>query len=129
MRAAALLGAVEGALGVGFGLFILVLSASGQVRETVDFVAWRGAWMGPGTALIFFAFFGPVLAAGILLLKGKTWGRTIIIFLNFILLGCAWFAFTTHVLWVGVVFAVVGVVALVLCFHPRSNEWAVATFR
>lgn len=129
MRAAALLGAVEGALGVGFGIFILVLSLTGLVEETVDFVAWRGAWMGPGTALVFFAFFGPVLAAGILLLTGKTWGRTIIIFLNFILLGCAWFAFTTHVYSVGVVFLIVGLTALGLCFHPRSNEWAVATFR
>jgi peptidoglycan/LPS O-acetylase OafA/YrhL len=79
---------------------------------------------GYGTAAWFGILGGAVLAAGIGLLRGKRWGRSIAVIAQLLLLPVTWSLLTdSHQPVFGVLLGVVVIAALVLLFAPPSSRW------
>ena len=74
------IGVAECALGLGYGVFLLIRDLMGYRDEAAVISGW-------GTALWFLLIFGAVFAGAIMLLRGARWGRGPIIMLNLCLLG------------------------------------------
>jgi len=123
--AACVIALVEGVAGVGYGIFLIVRELMGaEDFSIVSDNATRAGLVGVGTAIMFLIFFGSLLAAGINLLRGGRWGRGLIVFINFLLLGCAYYAFTAGmVAWI-IILAGASIATLILSFHPRTLRWA-----
>ena len=128
-RIACYIAIAEGIIGIAFGIFLVVRGVTGNQGDSiVTDQASRAVAAGYGTAVLFFIFFGAVLAAGVSLLRGGRWGRGLIIFFNLILLGCAWYIVTAGLITIAIVVALIAICALVFSFHPKTLEWAKATY-
>jgi peptidoglycan/LPS O-acetylase OafA/YrhL len=114
VRRAGALVTLEGAAAVGFAIFLVVRGLLGYDQSVTS---------GYGTALWFAILGGAVLAAGIGLLLGQRWGRTIALMAQLLLLPVTWYVLTSH-RWVwGVVLGVVVVAALVMLFAGSTSRW------
>ncbi|WP_433606050.1 hypothetical protein [Prescottella agglutinans] len=114
VRRAGALVTLEGAAAVGFAIFLVVRGLLGYDQSVTS---------GYGTALWFVILGGAVLAAGIGLLLGQRWGRTIALMAQLLLLPVTWYVLTSH-RWVwGVVLGVVVVAALVMLFAGSTSRW------
>ncbi|GAB2628371.1 hypothetical protein GCM10027068_03290 [Prescottella soli] len=106
--------ALEGAAAVGFAIFLVVRGLLGYDQSVTS---------GYGTALWFAILGGAVLAAGVGLVLGQRWGRTIALMAQLLLLPVTWYVLTSHrVLW-GIVLGVVVVSALVMLFAGSTSRW------
>jgi len=114
VRRAGLLVALEGAVAVGFAIFLLVRGLLGYDQSVTS---------GYGTALWFAILGGAVLAAGVGLLLGQRWGRTIALMAQLLLLPVTWYVFTSHRWFWGVLLGAVVVSALVMLFAGSTSRW------
>lgn len=110
---------------------VLVFATIGVVRdirghEESDLVSDSATinWVGTGTAVFLWIVFGAAVFAAVWMMRGHQWGRGLIVFLQIIILGLAYFMFTAGVWWAGVLTAVSAIAALFLLFHRESLEWA-----
>src|SRR5699024_12737439 len=83
-------------------------------------------WVGTGTAVFLGLIFGAAIFAAVWMMRGHQWGRGLVIYLEIITLGLAYFMFTGGVALAGVITALSAVAALFFLFNPRSLEWAEA---
>lgn len=105
---------LEGAAAVGFAIFLVVRGLLGYDQSVTS---------GYGTALWFAILGGAVLAAGIGLLLGQRWGRTIALMAQLLLLPVTWYVLTSH-RWVwGIVLGAVVIAALVMLFAGSTSRW------
>ena len=81
-----------------------------------------------GTALFILFTFGPMAFGGINILRGNQWGRSIIVFMNVLLLGIAFYMFLGGATLLGTVTLLAAAITLVCALHPVSTEWATAAF-
>lgn len=79
---------------------------------------------GYGTALWFVLVGGGVLAGGWALITGRRWGRGIGVFANLLLLGVAWYVFTSHQVAYGIAVGVLAVITLGILLSPSAVHWA-----
>ncbi len=78
---------------------------------------------GYGTAAWFVIMGSGVVAAGVALWNGRRWGRGIAVFANLLLLGVAWYVYSSGQLRYAVLVGVVSVVVLALLFSPSVLHW------
>lgn len=83
---------------------------------------------GYGTAVWFAVLGGAVLAAGLALLLGRRWGRTIALVAQLLLLPVTWYVLTSHQMLWGIVLGSVVVSALVLLFVGSTSRWMAAGY-
>lgn len=114
VRGAGAVVTLEGAAAVSFAIFLLVRGLRGVDQSVTS---------GYGTAAWFAILGGAVLAAGIALLRGQRWGRTIALMAQLLLLPVTWYVITSHqVLW-GILLGIVVIGALVMLFAGSTSRW------
>lgn len=117
VRVAGWISAAQGLLGVGVAVALAIRAAGGHREETVVI-------SGYGTAVWFLILGGGLLAAGIGLLRGRRWGRGLVVIAELLLLFVAWYVGVGSKQYLaGVVLAVVSVVALGSLFRRDAIEW------
>jgi peptidoglycan/LPS O-acetylase OafA/YrhL len=120
VRAAGALVAVEGGLGVAVAVVLVIRGLLGHDQHQAN---------GYGTAAWFVVIGGAVLAAGVGLLRGRRWGRSIAVFAQLLLLPVIWSLLTdSHRPVLGVLAGIVVVAALALLLSPPFNRWIAAQY-
>ena len=120
VRIAGLIAAVQGFVGAGVAVALIIRAAAGHREETVVI-------SGYGTAVWFAILGGGLLAAGIGLLRGHRWGRGLVVIVELLLLFVAWYMGVGSRQYVaGIVLAAASVIALVCLFRRESIGWYAA---
>lgn len=129
MKLAAVVAIIEGAVAIGYGAYFAITQARMGVDETLvesDTAAF--AFVGLGTALFILAVFGPMIYGAVNILRGRTWGRSLMVFINVLLLGISIYMFTGGATTLGAVTLLAGLLVLGCALHPASTSWASAEF-
>ncbi|MEV5652060.1 hypothetical protein AB0L57_27765 [Nocardia sp. NPDC052254] len=108
VRGAGALATLEGLIGV---IIAIVLAIAGHDKSAYGTAAW------------FVILAGAVLAAGIGLLRGRRWGRAIVVIAQILLLPAAWYMLSSHRLELGIPVGLLALVTLGLIFAPASVRW------
>lgn len=117
MRIAGWISSAQGLIGVGAAITLVVRALAGHREETVMI-------SGYGTALWFAILGGALLAAGVGLLRGRRWGRGLVVIAELLLLFVAWYIGVGSGQYLaGIALAVVCAVALVSLFRRESIHW------
>ena len=121
VRIAGWIASAQGLVGLGAAVYLAAHAAVGYREETV-------AISGYGTAVWFLIFAGALLAAGIGLLRGRRWGRGLVVIAELLLLFVAWYRVMGSGWWpaAGVALGVVCVAALVSLFRRDALAWYAA---
>lgn len=114
VRVAGTIVALQGALALVTAVVLTFREASGHREAGIS---------GYGTAAWFVIMGAGVLAAGWALWTGRQWGRGIAVFVNLLLLGVAFYVFTSGQLGYAVLVAVVSVAVLALLFNSSTVHW------
>ncbi|KWX66088.1 hypothetical protein [Mycobacterium sp. NAZ190054] len=114
VRIAGGIAALEGVLGVVMAVVLVVREAAGHHEIAIS---------GYGTAGWFAIMGSGVAAAGWALWTGRRWGRGIAVFANLVLLGVAWYVYSSGQLRYAVVVAAAAVAVLGLLFSPSGLHW------
>lgn len=115
VRRAAVLVALQGALGLVAALVFLVRGLAGSDRHIVN---------GFGNAAWFGVFAAALLTAAWALWTGRRWGRGIAVFIQLLLLPVAWYAGAGSHRWLyGIPVAAVALAVLGLLFAPSTLRW------
>lgn len=129
MKAAAVMAVLEGVVAIGYGVYLAVKQVSTGADETLvqsDTSAF--AFVGIGTALFILLTFGPMAYGGINILRGNQWGRSIIVFMNALMVGVAFYMFSGGATLLGAVTLFSAAITLICALHPASTAWATAAF-
>jgi peptidoglycan/LPS O-acetylase OafA/YrhL len=114
VRIAGVIAALEGALALLAAVVLVVREAAGHHETAIS---------GYGTAA-WFAIMGlAVIAAGWALWTGRRWGRGIAVFANLVLLGVAWYVFSSGQLRYAVLVAAAAIGVLAMLFSPSGLHW------
>ncbi|MCZ4539506.1 hypothetical protein [Dietzia maris] len=120
VRLAGWIASAQGLIGVGIAVILLVRAIGGHREETVVI-------SGYGTAVWFAILGGGLLAAGLGLLRGRRWGRGLVVIAELLLLFVAWYVGVgSHQYLAGIALAVVCASALVALFRRDAVEWYAA---
>lgn len=120
VRVAGWISSAQGLVGVGAAVVLLIRAFGGHREETVVI-------SGYGTAVWFAIIGGGLLAAGVGLLRGRRWGRGLVVIAELLLLFVAWYAAVgSGQILAGVVLGVACVVALFSLFRAEAIEWYAA---
>ncbi len=114
VRIAGAIAALEGALALVVAVALVVREAAGHHEIAIS---------GYGTAAWFAITGSGVAAAGWALLTGRRWGRGIAVFANLVLLGVAWYVFSSGQLRYAVVVTAAAITVLALLFSPSGLRW------
>lgn len=114
VRAAGAITALQGVLAIVMAITLAVRELGGHHEAAIS---------GYGTAAWFAIMGSAVLAAGWALWTGRRWGRGIAVFANLLLLGVAYYVFSSGQLRYAVLIAVVSVAVLALLFSPSALHW------
>ncbi len=115
VRGAGALVTLEGGVAVTVAIVLVIRGLLGHDQSQAS---------GYGTAAWFGILGGAVFAAGIGLLLGHRWGRSIAVIAQVLLLPVAWSLLTdSHQPVLGTLLGVIVVGALVMLFAPASNRW------
>ena len=114
LRVAGVIAALEGTLGLVMAVVLVVREAGGHHEAAIS---------GYGTAAWFAVMGGAVAAAGWALWNGRRWGRGIAVFANLLLLGVAWYVFTSGQLRYAVAVGLVAIAVLGQLFSPAVLGW------
>jgi peptidoglycan/LPS O-acetylase OafA/YrhL len=114
VRVAGTIVALQGGLALVTAVVLTFREASGHREAGIS---------GYGTAAWFVIMGAGVLAAGWALWTGRQWGRGIAVFVNLLLLGVAFYVFTSGQLGYAVLVAVVSVAVLALLFNSSTVHW------
>lgn len=114
VRAAGVIAALQGSLALVTAVVLVVRELAGHHEDAIS---------GYGTAVWFAIMGSAVAAAGWALWTGRRWGRGIAVFANLVLLGVAWYVFSSGQLAYAVVVAGVSIAELALLFSPPGLQW------
>jgi len=114
VRIAGGIAALEGALALVAAVALVIREAGGHHETGIS---------GYGTAGWFAIMGSGVAAAGWALWTGRRWGRGIAVFTNLVLLGVAWYVFSSGQLGYAIVVAAVAIAVLALLFSPSGLHW------
>ncbi|RDI53208.1 hypothetical protein [Nocardia mexicana] len=118
VRAAGALAALEGGIGVIVAIVLVVRGLTGADQSLTSAY---------GTAAWFVILGGAVLAAGIGLLRGRRWGRAIVVIAQILLLPVSWYMIGGQPQF-GIPLGLVALVTLGLLFSPPSTRWAAEVY-
>ncbi|WP_018296156.1 hypothetical protein [Corynebacterium lubricantis] len=102
--------------------------ASGTQHSSLESASQNTQYVGYGTAIFIILVFGAMGAAAYSMLSGKVWGRGLIVLMQFILLGVAYFMFSGGAILLAIATGLSALVALVMLFNPRSTEWVASRY-
>lgn len=120
VRLAGWISSAQGLIGLVTALALIVRAIGGHREETVVI-------SGYGTAVWFAILGGGLLAAGLGLLRGRRWGRGLVVIAELLLLFVAWYVGVgSHQYLAGIALAVVCASALVALFRRDAVEWYAA---
>lgn len=129
MKAAAVMAVFEGVVAIGYGIYLAVKQVStGADENLVQSDTSAFAFVGIGTALFILLTFGPMVYGGINILRGNQWGRSIIVFMNALMVAIAFYMFSGGAVGLGAVTLLAAAITLVCALHPVSTAWATAAF-
>lgn len=128
MKAAAIVVIIQSLAVIGYGIYSAVQTARGAENSSLESTTGAADFVGYGTALFIVIIFGFVIYAATNILRGKQWGRTLIIYINFIMLGIAFYMFQGGAIYLGIVTVVSVVMVMLGALHPASREWAEDNF-
>jgi peptidoglycan/LPS O-acetylase OafA/YrhL len=114
VRIAGGIAAVQGALAIVMAIVLTVRELAGHHENAIS---------GYGTALWFVLMGSAVAAGGWALWTGRRWGRGIAVFANLLLLGVAWYIFSSGQVVYAVVVGAVSIAVLALLFSPPVLHW------
>jgi len=114
VRAAGAITALQGAVAIVTAVALIVREVGGHHEDAIS---------GYGTAAWFAIMGSAVSVAGWALWTGRRWGRGIAVFANLLLLGVAWYVYTSGQLRYAVLVGVVAVAVLALLFSPSVLHW------
>jgi hypothetical protein len=114
VRIAGGIAGLQGALAIVTAIVLTVRELAGHRENAIS---------GYGTALWFVLMGSAVAAAGWALWTGRRWGRGIAVFANLLLLGVAWYVFSSGQLVYAVVVGAVSIAVLALLFSPPVLHW------
>ncbi|RZT19030.1 hypothetical protein EV589_3292 [Mycobacterium sp. BK558] len=114
VRAAGVIAALQGSLALVTAVVLVVRELAGHHEDAIS---------GYGTAVWFAIMGSAVAAAGWALCTGRRWGRGIAVFANLVLLGVAWYVFSSGQLAYAVLVAGVSIAVLALLFSPPGLQW------
>lgn len=117
VRYAGFLVAAEAVTAIGVAVVLAVLAAGGTDTHAQGFNSY-------GTAGWFAIMGCGLLAGGWALITGRRWGRGIGVFANLLLLGVAWYIFTSHQVAYGIAVALLAILTLGMLFSPSAVHWA-----
>ncbi len=116
VRYAGYLVAAEAVTALIVDVVLAVLASGGTDKHAQGFNAY-------GTAGWFAIMGTGLLAGGWALITGRRWGRGIGVFANLLLLGVAWYLFTSHQVAYGFAVAALAVLTLGMLFSPSAVHW------
>lgn len=129
MKISAVMAVVEGVIAIGYGIYLAVTQVrTGADESLVQSDTSAFAFVGIGTALFILLTFGPMAYGGINILRGNQWGRSIIVFMNALLIAIAFYMFSGGATLLGAVTLLAAAVTLGCALHPQSTAWATAAF-
>ncbi len=114
VRAAGAITALQGALAIVTAVALTVRELGGHREAAIS---------GYGTAAWFAIMGSAVVAAGVALWTGRRWGRGVAVFANLLLLGVAFYVFSSGQLPYAVLVGMVSVAVLALLFSPSVLRW------
>ncbi|MGB7361355.1 MAG: hypothetical protein WA944_26720, partial [Mycobacterium sp.] len=106
--------ALQGALAIVTAVALTVRELGGHREAAIS---------GYGTAAWFAIMGSAVVAAGVALWTGRRWGRGVAVFANLLLLGVAFYVFSSGQLPYAVLVGMVSVAVLALLFSPSVLRW------
>lgn len=104
----------EGVAALVMAIVLVVRGVAGADQHVVS---------GYGTAVWFLLIGSGVLAGGWALVTGRRWGRGIAIFANLLILGVAWYVFTSHQLTYSIGVTLLALMVLVPLFSRQAQQW------
>lgn len=120
VRLAGWIAAAQGLVGVGVAVVLVIRAIGGHREESVVI-------SGYGTAVWFAILGGGLLAAGLGLLRGRRWGRGLVVIVELLLLFVAWYVGVgSRQYLAGIALALVCGFALVSLFRREAIEWYAA---
>lgn len=120
VRIAGWIASAQGLIGIVVAVVLAVRAIGGHREETV-------AISGYGTAIWFAILGGGLFAAGLGLLRGRRWGRGLVVIAELLLLFVAWYVGVGSGQYAaGIALAVVCAVALVSLFRRDAIAWYAA---
>lgn len=114
VRVAGTITALQGTLAIVMAIALTVRELGGHHEDAIS---------GYGTAAWFAIMGSAVLAAGWALWTGRRWGRGISVFANLLLLGVAWYVYSSGQLLYAVLVGMVSVAVLAVLFSPPVLAW------
>jgi peptidoglycan/LPS O-acetylase OafA/YrhL len=114
VRVAGAITGLEGVVAIAVAIALTVRELGGHHEDAIS---------GYGTAAWFAITGSAVSAAGWALWTGRRWGRGIAVFANLLLVGVAWYVYTSGQLRYAVLVGVVSVAVLALLFSPSVLHW------
>lgn len=114
VRVAGTITALQGTLAIVMAIALTVRELGGHREDAIS---------GYGTAAWFAIMGSAVLAAGWALWTGRRWGRGISVFANLLLLGVAWYVYSSGQLLYALLVGVVSVAVLAVLFSPPVLAW------
>lgn len=114
VRVAGTITALQGTLAIVMAIALTVRELGGHHEDAIS---------GYGTAAWFAIMGSAVLAAGWALWTGRRWGRGISVFANLLLLGVAWYVYSSGQLLYALLVGVVSVTVLAVLFSPPVLAW------
>lgn len=123
LRWAAIIALIQAAGALVYAGLQVYWEATGVEHESVQSASQNTEYVGYGTAVFILIVFGAMGAGAISLLRGRMWGRGLIVFMQIILLGVSYFMFSGGAVVLGTATALSAVIALVMLFNPASTHW------
>ncbi|MGD9618384.1 MAG: hypothetical protein AB7G47_11415 [Mycolicibacterium sp.] len=114
VRVAGVITTLQGTLAVAMATALAVRELGGHHEAAIS---------GYGTAAWFAIMGSAVLAAGAGLCTGRRWGRGIAVFTNLLLLGVAFYVYSSGQVRYAVLVGVVSLAVLALLFSPPVLQW------
>lgn len=116
VRYAGFLVAAEAAAALVIAVVLAILASGGTDKHAQGFNSY-------GTAGWFAIMGAGLLAGGWALITGRRWGRGIGVFANLLLLGVAWYLFTSHQMAYGIAVTLLALLTLGMLFSPSAVHW------
>ncbi|HHU67728.1 MAG TPA: hypothetical protein GXZ33_07820 [Corynebacterium sp.] len=126
IRWAGIIAIVQSAIVLAFAALLVARDIMGAREADLISDSANINWVGTGTAVFLGLIFGAAIFAAVWMMRGHQWGRGLVIYLEIITLGLAYFMFTGGVALAGVITALSAVAALFFLFNRSSLEWAEA---
>ncbi|AKK10540.1 hypothetical protein [Corynebacterium uterequi] len=128
LKAAAIAAIIQALCAFGYSIYLIGKDLTTSSSEAVVSDTAAAQWIGTGTAIFLLIAFGAMFAAAVAALRGRVWGRGLIILMQAILLGCAWYMVSASMWPLAIVTAASALVGIVGTLHPESMGYAAAQY-